>query len=74
MGRMLEMFRRVTVRRAVTTTDMPTAKAETQMNPGGSDFQAFFTALSVSSHRLNSESRVGHESPLWLKGEAKIRC
>ena len=51
----------------VATADMATGQAETEMNPGRFTFQAFFTALSASSHGLNSR-RVwtGHESPPGL--------
>ena len=68
MGRVREMFRGMAIGRAVATADMATSQTETKMNPGRSNFQAFFTACSASSHGLN-RSRVwtGHESPPGLK-------
>jgi hypothetical protein len=73
VGGVFEVFGGMAIGRAVATADMTTAEAETQMNPGGSDFQAFFAALSMSSHRLDSSHMwTGHESPPWLKGEAKL--
>ena len=44
MGRVREMFRGMTIRRAVATADMAAGQAETEMHPGRADFQAFFTA------------------------------
>ena len=69
MGRVLKMFRGMTIGRAIATADMTTGQTETEMNPGRFAFQAFFTALGVGSHGLKSR-RVwtGHESPPGLKG------
>jgi hypothetical protein len=68
MGRVREMFGGMAIGRAVATPDVATSQTETKMNPGRSNFQAFFTACSASSHGLN-RSRVwtGHESPPGLK-------
>ena len=51
MGRVGEMFRGMTIGRAVATADMTTGQAETEMNPGRSDFQAFFTACECEQSR-----------------------
>jgi len=44
MGRVREMFRGMAIGRAVTTADMTAGQAETEMNPGRSNLQAFFTS------------------------------
>src|SRR5262245_28394615 len=54
MGRMREMFRGVAIGRAVTTADMTASQAETEMHPGRSELQAFFTSLSASGNGLKS--------------------
>jgi hypothetical protein len=44
MGRAREMFRGMVIGRAVTTPDMTAGQAETEMHPGRSNLQAFFTS------------------------------
>src|SRR5580765_2395566 len=44
MGRVREMFRGMAIGRAVATADMTTGQAETEMHPGRSKLQAFFTS------------------------------
>src|SRR5262245_11555623 len=64
MGRVFEMFGGMAIGRAVATADMTTSQAETEMHPGRSKMQAFFTTYRASSHRLNSSHVwTGHESP-----------
>ena len=54
MGRKLEMFRGMAIGRAVTTAHMTAGQAETEMHPGRSKLQAFFTSLGESGNRLKS--------------------
>ena len=64
MGRAREMFRGMLIGRAVTTADMTTGQTETKMHPGRPGFEAFFTALGVSSHGMKiGRVRTGHKSP-----------
>jgi hypothetical protein len=64
MGRLREVFRGMAIGRAVTTADMTASEAETEMHPGRSKLQAFFTSLSASGNGLKS-GRVGtgHNAP-----------
>ena len=64
MGRVREMFRGMAIGRAVTTADMTAGQAETEMHPGRSKLQAFFTTLSASGNRLKSgHVWTGHTAP-----------
>jgi hypothetical protein len=73
MGRVLEMFRGMSIGRAVATADMTTGQAETEMHPGRSNVQAFFTTDRASRHRLNSSHVwTGHASPPWAKNNEKV--
>ena len=54
MGRVREMFRGMAIGRAVTTADMTASQAETEMYPGRSKLQAFFTSLSPGENGLKS--------------------
>ena len=68
MGLLLEVFRGVAVRRAVATADMTASQAETEMHPGRSHFQTFFTPLSASGNGLKSSHVwTGHNVPPRLK-------
>jgi hypothetical protein len=48
---LVEVMRGVTVRRVVTTTDVPASEAEPQMNPRRAEFQALLAALSPGGSR-----------------------
>ena len=64
MGRAREMFRGMVIGRAVTTPDMTAGQAETEMHPGRSNLQAFFTPLSASGNGLKSgHVWTGRNSP-----------
>jgi hypothetical protein len=64
MGRVREMFRGMAIGRAVTTADMTAGQAETEMHPGRSKLQAFFTSLSASGNGLKSgHVWTGHNAP-----------
>ena len=64
MGRVREMFRGMAIGRAVTTADMTASQAETEMHPGRSKLQAFFTSLSASGNGLKSgHVWTGHNAP-----------
>jgi hypothetical protein len=63
MGRVREMFRGMAIGRAVTTADMTAGQAETEMYPGRSHLQAFFTTESASGNGLKSSHVwTGHNS------------
>ncbi|HWI70005.1 MAG TPA: hypothetical protein VNS88_16815, partial [Nitrospiraceae bacterium] len=64
MGRVREMFCGMMIGRAVTTADMTASQAETEMHPGRSKLQAFFTSLSASGNGLKSgHVWTGHNAP-----------
>ena len=59
-----EMFRGMSIGRAVATADMTTGQTETEMHPGRSRFEAFLTALGASGHGMKiGRVRTGHISP-----------
>jgi len=64
MGRAFEMFGGMAIGRTVATADMTTGQAETEMHPGRSTVQTFFTTSRASRHGLNRRYVwAGHESP-----------
>ena len=64
MGCVREMFRGMAIGRAVTTADVTASQAETEMHPGRTKLQAFFTTLSASGNRLKSgHVWTGHSAP-----------
>ncbi len=70
MGGAREMFRGMLIGGAITTADMATAQTETKMHPGRPSFEAFLTALGVSSDGMKiGRVRTGHRTPPLLKSD-----